>query len=1262
MHKYYIYINNNCFYIKTKNEILEEEKEVLFNLIDPDKNNNIIFSTKRIKKDKIEIGPLLNFKTPWSSNSLAILNKCGIYNIVFIEKSRFIDNEFDISYDPLTEAIYDNEETLKKKKEFTDETFRISTNKISRYNKKYDLGLDQIDVKYYENLFRKRGKEPTNVELFDLAQSNSEHSRHWVFNGIFSIMKHGNKYFNDEVTLFKKIKNTLYIKGNSNSIIAFSDNASAIKGYKSEYLVPRYPSSSSKLVKKYIILHPVLTAETHNFPTGISPFAGAATGIGGRIRDNVAIGRGGLVVASTAGYSVGNLNLNNYDMEWEMNDNTRSSFQDAKTILIEASNGASDYGNKFGEPIIQGFTRSYGNILKLRMFSNNNTKKITERYEFIKPIMFTGGIGFIRDEHTLKHKNKYGNLIVRAGGPAYRIGLGGGSASSKNNETELDLNAVQRGDPEMENKLYKFLRSCIDLGEGNPILSIHDQGAGGMANVTKEIVEPNGAIISLNNVILGDNTLTQAEIWSSEHQEQVTFIIHPKNIELVKKLAIRESVPISFIGIITNTQKIEVYDKNGPCHYPVDLNLQNISGSSLQKKYKIKYVHYEADDISIYKHLTFKHVLNNILKLVTVGSKRFLTTKVDRSVSGLIAQQQCVGPLHIPLEDVAVVAQSHFATTGIASAIGEQPLKGFTNIDAMVRMTVGEMLTNLVWAKISSFDDIKCSGNWMWPFKGSNDKYLLYEAVTKLSEFLIEIGISIDGGKDSLSMSSKVNNNVVKSPRTLVMSAYVTCPDINKVITPDFKGIDNSIIFVDISDGHYRLGGSAFAQTTKQIGSDVPTVDDPFALKNTFIKIQELIEKNMILSGHDRSDGGLISTILEMCFAGNCGCDINIQNKYDTNYFNYFFNEELGLVIEVESKKEQEVIRELSKVTLCYKIGKTQKNRVKIQYNNTIILKEQMYELRDTWEETSFQLELLQAQHICVKEEQLGLNLRKSPSYNYTDELKYMLNNRPSHNDSYIPKVCILREEGSNGDSEMRSAFYMAGFDVWDMTMNDLINNTSEEYILDKFRGIVFVGGFSYSDVFGAGVGWYNIIKTNIKVTKEFERFKNRNDTFSFGVCNGCQLMSLLGWIEYECRFLENDSERFESRFSNVVIQDSPSIMLKGMQGCQLGVWVAHKEGRCVLNTSEMTEEYYMNEGMTPIRYIDDYGVVTDDYPFNPNGSDDGITAICSKDGRHLAMMPHPERCFLNWQLPYIPKDGILHEKYSPWMCMFDNAFKWCLK
>tara|TARA_Y100001970_G_scaffold292320_1_gene433145 strand:- start:29 stop:3757 length:3729 start_codon:yes stop_codon:yes gene_type:complete len=1237
----YFYCENNCYNVKSNNELNEFEIELLRGLICDD-FDKIEIRDERLRnyRNKIEIGPLLNFCTPWCSNAISILNKCGIYNITSIEITRFVDNA---DYDKMTECIY-SQETNRQIKKFKKSDFYLNIDKLYKYNQKYSFGFDKYDINYYKNLFTKLGRNPTNVELFDLAQSNSEHSRHWTFISQLCMKNYTEPYVL-ETTLLKLIKATLNKNNNNNSILAFCDNSSAIRGYNVKNLIV----NSGKYEVVNSLLHPVLTAETHNFPTGMVPFPGAATGIGGRIRDNMAVGRGGLLIAGTAGYSVGNLFIS--PTEWETKiKNFETAFKTPLDILIEASNGASDYGNKFGEPIILGFTRSFGLSL-----SRNN---IVERLEYIKPIMFTGGIGQMRDEHKYKCTLDRGYLIVRVGGPVYRIGMGGGTASSRNQEDKnkkIDLDAVQRGDPEMENRVYKFIRSCIEMGVDNPILSIHDQGAGGMANVTKEIVEPNGGIVFLDNVILGDNTLSTSEIWSSEHQEQVSIIIHPKDSKLIKKIAHRENVPISFFGFITNNGKIEVYDKNNKLtNFPVSLKLDDISCKSINKTYNLYRNNNKLDKLIIQYGYNIKKALYNVFKLVSVGSKRFLTNKVDRSVSGLIAQQQCVGPYHTPLSNVAVLANSHFELTGIASSIGEQPIKGIIDNGCMVRMTVAEMLTNLMWAEISNFSDIKCSGNWMWALKGNSEEYHnLYSAVNELSDFLIKLGIAIDGGKDSLSMSVKHKQTLVKSPNTLVMSSYVTCPNILNVITPDFKGVGNHILFIDMGKGNNRLGGSCLAQIFKSVGNESPDISDYKLLRNVFLCVQALIKDNLILSGHDRSDGGLITTLCEMSISSDVGCEIYIASE--SSAYHYLFSEEVGLLLEVSPNNVKLVEKLFGGVAKCYRIGKTVSERnIFINFNGSIIFNDTIAEIRSHWEETNFKLELRQANNICVRKEKESLYTRTIPKMFINDYVIKMCHSFEPNVNNHKPKVVILRDEGSNGEREMGAAFYLAGFDVIDVTMNDLVNSDND--ILSECSGIAFVGGFTYSDVFGAGVGWYNVIKSNKKISEQFDRFYNRKDTFSFGVCNGCQLMALLKWIPGNCRFVKNKSERFESRYSVVKIRKSPSIMLSGMEGTTMGIWIAHGEGRFIShNNSNM-------DNITPIQYVNDIGYPTENYPFNPNGSYDGITAVCSKDGRHLAMMPHPERCFMNWQLPWTPKDYPLSkDSKSPWMVMFYNAYKWCV-
>ena len=1246
----YIYIEDNCYIVKSDTKLLDTELEILIGLICGSKDKtHFKISEERLKnyRDKIELGPLLNFSTPWCSNAVSILNKCGIYNIKSIEKTRFVTID-NLKYDEMTECIYSKDSNRQNKK-FKTTDYYINRNNINKYNQKYSYGFDRYDLNYYKKMFDKIGRDPTNVEMFDLAQSNSEHSRHWTFiSNLYMKCKIGSSYIIGN-TLLELIKNTLNEYNNANSILAFCDNSSVIRGYKINNLIV---NCNGQYEIKQNLLHPVLTAETHNFPTGMVPFPGAATGIGGRIRDNLAVGRGGLLIAGTAGYSVGNLFLDNLPLRWETKvNNFVTTFKTPVEILIDASNGASDYGNKFGEPIILGFTRSYG--LSVR-------SKIMHRLEYIKPIMFTGGIGQMRDEHKNKEKLEFGYLIVRVGGPVYRIGMGGGTASSRNQvdrNKNIDLDAVQRGDPEMENRVYKFIRTCIELGDNNPILSIHDQGAGGMANVTKEIIEPNGGLVCINNVILGDKTLSTSEIWSSEHQEQVSIIIHPKDSKLIKQIAKRENVPLSFFGYITDRGKIEVYDKNNSLtNFPVNLELKDISSSSIVKTYNLYINNNRLPTLAVPYPFSIKDALYNIFRLVTVGSKRFLTNKVDRSVTGLIVQQQCVGPFHTPLSNVAVVANSHFELRGIASSIGEQPIKGIIDYGCMVRMTVAEMITNLMWAEVSSFEDIKCSGNWMWALKGNPEEYYnLYSAVNELSYFLIKLGIGIDGGKDSLSMSVKHKNTLIKSPNTLVLSSYVTCPNILNVVTPDFKGVGNHILFINMSDGHNRLGGSCFAQIIKDIGNECPDIKDYKMLREVFICVQTLIKRNLILSGHDRSDGGLLTTILEMCISSNIGCELDITSNFPV--LSYLFSEEVGIVLEVSPDNIINVEHIFKGITDCYRIGKTTKEKqILLNFNGEELINESIIELRDIWEDTSFKLELRQANNDCVIQERNSFKHRIIPKIHINDKIIDLCKNYtiPKNRNILKLKVAILRDEGSNGEREMAAAFYIAGFDVLDITMNDLID--SKEDILSKCVGIAFVGGFTYSDVFGAGIGWYNVIKSNKKILQQFDRFYNRDDTFSFGVCNGCQLMALLKWIPGNCKFIQNKSERFESRFSIVKIRESPSIMLKNMTGCTIGIWVAHGEGRIKIDKTQYIDN------ITPIQYVNDNGNPTEEYPFNPNGSDNGITAVCSKNGRHLAMMPHPERCFMNWQLPWVPNNYPLSkDSKSPWIAMFHNAYKWCI-
>lgn len=890
-------------------------------------------------------------------------------------------------------------------------------------------------------------------------------------------------------------------------------------------------------------------------------------------------------------------------------------------IEIDASNGASDYGNKFGEPVLVGFTRSYGQRL-----TNG------ERREYIKPIMFSGGIGQLRDEHLHKLSPEVGMLVVKIGGPAYRIGLGGGAASSRVQDvklSQLDFNAVQRGDAEMENKMNRALRACIELGVDNPIISIHDQGAGGNGNVLKEIVDPSGAKIDIRKVILGDSTLSVLEIWGAEFQENCALLIKPEKREFLERVCRRENVPVMFLGEITGEGRIVVIDsKTGRTE--VDMDLSQVLGKMPSKTFTDVHIDKPKNPLSLPKNLSVQDCLDRVLRLLQVGSKRFLTNKVDRSVTGLVRQQQCVGPLLTPLSDVAVIAQSHFSNTGIATSIGEQPIKGLIDTNTMSRMTLGEALTNLVWAKITKIDDIKSSGNWMWASKLKGEAAAMYDACESLTNCMLELGVAVDGGKDSLSMAAKVDEEVVKAPGTLVLSLYAGVPDMSKIVTPYLKypsddGSKSHIIYIDLGNNKYRMGGSALAQVFGQLGDVSPDMDSTKQFKEFFEIIQELIQNDKIMSGHDRSDGGLITCILEMAFSGNCGLNINIESTID--YISYMFSEELGVCIEVSTANVREIISLFkSKNITAIDIGyATVDKSINITYNNQCILKNNTPKLRDLWEETSFQLEKLQANPECVDQEMKGLKDRKSPPYKVTFDPKLTPEKHTEERGKY--KVAIIRYEGSNGDREMTSAFYNAGFEPWDIIVQDIID---KKISLKQFRGVVFVGGFSNGDVLDSAKGWSGVIRFNETLKVELCDFYNRSDTFSLGVCNGCQLSALLGFVPYQGiemlkqpRFIHNVSGRLESRFSTVRIENSPSIMLKGMEGSVLGIIVTHGEGQCYF-PDEKIEQEVIAKNLIPIKYVDDEAQPTMKYPFNPNGSKHAIAAMCSPDGRHLAMMPHP--------------------------------------
>lgn len=1388
--------NEICYYIESKvnrDRIDQNAWTVLFELIGQNETYRVTPSSalesEYSKKDIIEFGPNLSIKTAWSVNAQNIMQKSCVYCFTRIEKSfRTIDRDFfRHKFDKMTQTIYKNPlvsfdpvenqiEAYKQSKLF-EHPITIKPRDIRNYNKMYQLGLSEKDMYFYFQLFKKTlNKNLNTAELVMLATLNNEHSRHRFFRGEYDVYnfnitnmeleKMKNPKYNRNVCaqfIHEKATKSLideiripYMLNKNNSVVAFSDNASAIKGFETMQLNQYWNAmiekqniafdsddedddfsntndaiylSNRKISLAKRLYHPTLKAETHNFPTGIAPFEGAATGVGGRIRDNVAIGRGGFMMAGMAGYSVGNL----YPSEKLK---TPSEIDNSPlTILIHASDGASDYGNKIGEPIILGFTRSFGDILNYREvvpnsspnmsgFQTFSVKHIKERKEWLKPIMFSAGIGFMDDNH-IEKQCESGYAIIQVGGPAYRIGINGGSASSKEQDVkdkEMNFAAVQRGDPEMESKVVKFINVCLHMGITNPILSIHDQGAGGMANVLSEICEPYGGVVYMQDTNKGDSSMSDMEVLLSEYQEQVSILVHTHDVSLIKTLADRENINVTQVGNVIDSDCLtvlsivnvnesnnetfkEMYttddddnDDTASERYIklIELPVNQIFDSLPVNKYKLvePYVKWEHRAwTSMIPSEKFLDITLNILRNVNVGSKRFLTSKVDRSV-GQVGQQQTIGITQTPLSDYAIVANNYFGVDnvtndgidfpGVVTAIGEQPIKGIYDIDKMVRLTIAEMLTNMIWAGIEDFTMIRCAANWMWANNDDTDKYLLRQALLTLKESLIELGIAVDGGKDSLSMSVKTSNETIKSPNTLTLTGYATSLNIRQKVNAGFVKEDNHIIYINLSNKYKRMGGSIMSQIYGKMSDtnadNVPDFESIEKFPLLFDFIQYHIKKRNIVAGHDVSDGGLITTILEMCFPNNKGCRVDFKGLNYHDVYETFMAEEPGLLMEFRADKNyQHFIKCINDIGYhqVYRIGHVTEKDIKIFSNNTILINEPTVAIRKAWEEPSRRIENIQ---IGEKMTNIELNeLLKYPGNKmyrvpvhvehrllYLEKEENIISKLLTRKSKtpYDIKVAIIREEGSNGDREMKAAFMLAGFIPYDIHMNDIL---SGKIHLNNFMGIAFVGGFSYADTFGAANGWASCIKNNPSVKAQFDEFYKRPDTFSLGVCNGCQLMSLLGWVPFESKFVQNDSKRFESRHSVVTITKNNSIMLNTLEGLRFGIWSAHGEGKYysqevneLIRDNNFDDNPYYDTSF-PVRYVDYEGNPTETYPHNPNGSPKGIGGIVSDDGRHLAMMPHPERSFMMWQSAYCPPR--IAEKLndiSPWFLMFKNAYLWC--
>ena len=1259
----------------------------------------------------LEIGPRAGASTPWCTSALAICAACGLgAKLERIERSRryaLCVNDADVSleeveallHDRMTEAVYGAggyrltsaaDDTVQPEPVKTLPLLEDGIDALRTANTAMGLAFDDWDLQYYYSLFVDTlRRNPTDVELFDIAQSNSEHSRHWFFNA--RLVVDGEE--KDEC-LFDIVRDTLRKneRANDNSVIGFHDNSSAIRGSTVRSLLPGTVGSPSPMSPLPRSLDLLFTAETHNFPCAVAPFPGAETGAGGRIRDTHATGRGSIVVASTAGYCVGNL----FPDELETREAYPASLAPPLQILLDASDGASDYGNKFGEPLIAGYTRTFGQRLA-----------DGSRREWLKPIMFSAGIGQIDHRHVEKGSCKPGMKIVKIGGPAYRIGLGGGAASSMasgSNSVELDFNAVQRGDAEMAHKLNRVVRACVELGDNNPIVSIHDQGAGGNCNVVKEIAYPEGARVDVRAVAVGDASLSVLEIWGAEYQENDCLLIDGADERAEHTLTAicrRERLPISIIGHITGDGKMLLIDsraENAALQHPEEMDLEDILGELPRKTFTLNHATTEAAGAPIHFAAQdkgrFEDALRRVLKLPSVCSKRFLTSKVDRSVTGLVARQQCVGPLLLPLADYAAVASSHYTVRGGVTAIGEQPLKGLLNPAAMARLAAAEAITNMMFARVTALGDVKCSGNWMYAAKLGGEGAAMYDAAFALRSVLCQLGVAIDGGKDSLSMAADAGGETVMAPGNLVISAYVTSPDVTKGVTPALALPDNGatsgvILLVDLSGGHRRLGGSALAHAYTQLGDVSPDLTDDGieALRAAFNVTQELLERGVIAAGHDVSDGGIAVCASEMAFAGDCGIELDLPlpgldatagDDLHMAQMSALFAEEVSLLIEVSAADAEQVVDAYMRAgAICAAVGRSTRDAtVSLSVNGNTLVRAPTRALRSAWEETAFRLERLQCAEECVRAEEESLEHRRGHMWKVT--AAPMPPVRSTTPMSSRHRVCVLREEGSNGDREMAAALELAGLEPWDVTMTDLLQGN---VLLEDFRACVFVGGFSFGDVLDSAKGWAGSVLLEPGLRKQFDDFRNRDDTLSLGVCNGCQLMALLGWVgdttttttatNGNARFVRNASGRFESRFVHVRIEeDNPSVLLRNMAGSVLGVWCAHGEGRALFDGG--TDMTATTSIVSPMRYCDERGEATEEYPLNPNGSPGGVASLCSPDGRHTAMMPHPERSVIEWQLPYVAagvRDDVCgnsttgsdaeEPRHTPWLNMFHAMREW---
>lgn len=1175
------------------------------------------------------IGPRKEMITPWSTNAVEITQNMGISGILRIEE--FYDAASLSEFDPMLQVKYErldqNLFTIDRNPEPV-----VLIQDIASYNQKEGLALSQDEIQYLESVSEKIGRKLTDSEVFGFSQVNSEHCRHKIFNGTFLIDDQEKPY-----TLFELIKKTT--KTNPNTVVsAYKDNCSFSEGPVAEQFAPASADQPDFFAITDIQTVLSLKAETHNFPTTVEPFNGAATGTGGEIRDRMAGGKGSFPIAGTAVYMTPYSRNDGSNRPWEQAIQPRNwLYHSPEELLIKASNGASDFGNKFGQPLING---------SVLTFEHAESGK---KYGYDKVIMQAGGIGFARKEDSLKGIPQTGESVVLLGGDNYRIGMGGGAVSSVDTgafESHIELNAVQRANPEMQKRAYNTIRALAESGK-NPIISIHDHGAGGHLNCLSELVEETGGQIFIDQLPIGDPTLSAKEIVGNESQERMGFVTSPQNLEWIKRIAERERSPFYVIGETTGDHRFTFHNRKND-DLPIDMELSTLFGKPPRTILEDQTQFEQFGNITYSKELINKY-LSDILQLESVGCKDWLTNKVDRSVTGKIAKQQCAGSLQLPLNNLGVVAIDYSGSKGIATSLGHAPVAGLVNASNGSVLAIAEALTNIIWAPLShGLNGISLSANWMWPAKNKGENARLYQAVEAASDFACSLGINIPTGKDSMSMTQKYKDEVVYAPGTVIITASAEVADIKRVVEPVL--INNSslsIYFIDFSSSERSIGGSSLGQTLSGLGEETPTVADVAYFANAFNTLQEAINADLIVAGHDISSGGLLVTLLELCFANtDGGMELDLSQINECDSVKLLFSENPGVIIQTADAMKLESLCRKNGIKLIA-IGKPSRER-KINLLN--FSEEYSFDIdyfRDLWYRPSYLLDRKQSGNKLALERMTNFkyNQLKYDFGSFSGKLSaYQID--PKRRLSTGIKAAIIREKGVNGDREMAWSLYLAGFDVKDVHMTDLISGRED---LEDINMIVFVGGFSNSDVMGSAKGWAGAFKYNERAKLALDRFYQRSNTLSLGVCNGCQLMVALDLIypEHKNKILmqHNVSHKFESSFLSVDIQKNDSIMLQSLVGKKLGIWVAHGEGKFVM--PECEEAYNI-----PMKYT--FG----NYPGNPNGSEYNCAAICSQDGRHLAMMPHLERAIYPWQWGYYPAERA-NDQITPWLEAFVNARKW---